>query len=94
MRIAIDARAAAEVPAGRGRYVRELLRALAALDGDHEYRLYARREWEGAPADPRFSWELVGAGGLRWPLAAGSAMSRWAASRSAMSSRRSAGPIS
>ena len=28
----IDARAAAEVPAGRGRYVRELLRALARLD--------------------------------------------------------------
>jgi len=77
MRIALDARAAAEVPAGRGRYVRELLRALATLDADHEYRLYARTAWEDAPADPRFSWELVGSGGVRWPLAAGRAMSRW-----------------
>ena len=39
VRIAIDARAAAEVPAGRGRYVRELLRALADLDADHAYDL-------------------------------------------------------
>jgi alpha-1,3-rhamnosyl/mannosyltransferase len=77
VRIAIDARAAAEVPAGRGRYVRELLRALAALEADHEYRLYARSAWEAAPADPRFSWELVETGGRRWPLAAGRAMSRW-----------------
>jgi glycosyltransferase involved in cell wall biosynthesis len=53
--IAIDARAAAEVPAGRGRYVRELLRALAARDDAHRYLLYARRRWE-EPLDERFQW--------------------------------------
>jgi glycosyltransferase involved in cell wall biosynthesis len=44
LRIGIDARAAAEVPAGRGRYTRELLRALPRV---HDYVLYARREWDG-----------------------------------------------
>jgi alpha-1,3-rhamnosyl/mannosyltransferase len=48
--IGIDARAAAEVPAGRGRYVRELLSALARRDDDAEYRLYARERWDGADA--------------------------------------------
>ena len=47
MRIAIDARAAADEPAGRGRVARELLRALAARDDDHRYLLYARRRWPG-----------------------------------------------
>ena len=43
MPIGIDARAAAEVPAGRGRVVRELLRALAAREDDgRRYVLYAR----------------------------------------------------
>jgi glycosyltransferase involved in cell wall biosynthesis len=76
VRIAIDARAAAEVPAGRGRYVRELLRGLARLDADHEYVLYAREQWQGAPRDPRFEWRTVSAPGLSWPLAAGRQMSR------------------
>lgn len=76
MRIAIDARAAAEVPAGRGRYVRELIRALSQLDADHEFLLYARERWTEAALDPRFSWKLVGAPGLSWPLAAGRSMSR------------------
>jgi alpha-1,3-rhamnosyl/mannosyltransferase len=49
----IDARAAVEVPAGRGRVVRELLRALATLDGDDRYVLYARRR-----ADPHLEREL------------------------------------
>jgi hypothetical protein len=35
----IDARAAAEVPAGRGRVVRELLAALAGRDDPHAHRL-------------------------------------------------------
>ena len=49
--IGIDARAAAEVPAGRGRVVRELLRALAARPEDsHHYVLYARRAWDGGGA--------------------------------------------
>ena len=53
LRIGIDARAAAEVPAGRGRYTRELLRALPRV---HDYVLYARRPWNGA-AD--LDWRLV-----------------------------------
>jgi alpha-1,3-rhamnosyl/mannosyltransferase len=56
-RIGIDARAAAEVPAGKGRYVRELLRAFAARDDDHTYVLYGREPWEG-DFDDRFSWWL------------------------------------
>ena len=55
--IGIDARAAAEEPAGRGRYVRELLRALAALDGGTRYVLYARTRWD----DPALA--SVSAGG-------------------------------
>jgi glycosyltransferase involved in cell wall biosynthesis len=55
VRIGIDARAAAEVPAGRGRYVRELLRALAKRDDPHRYVLYVRRRWN-EPLDERFSW--------------------------------------
>src|SRR3954447_22228531 len=55
MRIAIDARAAADEPAGRGRVARELLRALAARDDDHRYLLYARRRW-AEPLDERFQW--------------------------------------
>src|SRR3954468_12971022 len=45
LRIGIDARAAAEVPAGRGRYTRELLRALPRV---HDYVLYARQPGDGA----------------------------------------------
>jgi len=45
MTIGIDARAVVEVPAGRGRVVRELLRALAAREDDgHRYILYVRSE--------------------------------------------------
>jgi glycosyltransferase involved in cell wall biosynthesis len=76
VRIAIDARAAAEVPAGRGRYVRELIRSLTRIDADHEYVLYARRPWSGVSLDSRFRWEIVGAPGLSWPLVVGRRMSR------------------
>lgn len=73
MRIALDARAAAETPAGRGRYVRELLLALAALPDEHEYVLLARRRWD-APLDRRFTWSLIGAPDPAWSaLAAGRA---------------------
>ena len=69
--IGIDARAAVEVPAGRGRVVRELLRALAARDDDGtRYVLYARKPWDGAPLDDRFVWRLLGAGEPRWHLKA------------------------
>ncbi len=75
MRIAIDARAAAEVPAGRGRYVRELLLGLARTHADHEFVLYGRARWEEAQLDSRFSWRTFSAPSLAWPLAAGVRMS-------------------
>jgi glycosyltransferase involved in cell wall biosynthesis len=78
MRVAIDARAAAEVPAGRGRYVRELLRGLSRRSDDHEFLLYARRGWPAGGLDERFSWVTTQAPGLAWPLAAGVRMSRQA----------------
>ena len=75
--IGIDARAAAEVPAGRGRVVRELLRALAASDEDnHRYVLYARRAWAEQPLDERFSWHLIEAGDPWWHVKAARAASR------------------
>jgi glycosyltransferase involved in cell wall biosynthesis len=55
--IGIDARAASDELAGRGRLVRELLRALSARDDPHTYRLYARHAW--AALDERFSWVTV-----------------------------------
>jgi glycosyltransferase involved in cell wall biosynthesis len=45
LRVGIDARAAAEVPAGRGRYVREIVRALLALNAEADPLLFARRAW-------------------------------------------------
>jgi glycosyltransferase involved in cell wall biosynthesis len=71
MRIGIDARAAAEVPAGRGRFVRELVRALGGLDADHRYVLYAREQWADEELDPRFSWELVRAPDPSWNVRVG-----------------------
>jgi glycosyltransferase involved in cell wall biosynthesis len=78
MRIAIDARAAAEVPAGRGRYVRELLRALAALDAAHTFVLYAREPWEdpALAADERFHWRIVASGEPQWSALAAVHVSR------------------
>jgi glycosyltransferase involved in cell wall biosynthesis len=74
VRIAIDARAAVEVPAGRGRYVRELLVALARDGADHEYVLLARRPWGEFGADPRFRWMLRDIRDPLWALwAAGAA---------------------
>jgi glycosyltransferase involved in cell wall biosynthesis len=75
--IGIDARAAAEVPAGRGRVVRELLRALSArTDDGHRYVLYARRAWEEQPLDERFSWRLIDAGDPWWHVKAARAANR------------------
>lgn len=56
MIVGIDARAAAEVPAGRGRLVRELLAALDALDTPHRFRLFCREPWNGVELGPRFQW--------------------------------------
>lgn len=65
--IGIDARAAAEVPAGRGRLVRELLIELALRSDDHRYRLYARTPWDGI-SDPRFTWVPIAAADPWWNL--------------------------
>jgi glycosyltransferase involved in cell wall biosynthesis len=66
---AVDARAAAEVPAGRGRYVRELLGALAAADGEERWLLLCR---EPAPLslDERFTWRSIDAPDPLWHLLA------------------------
>ncbi|MBA3807487.1 MAG: glycosyltransferase family 4 protein [Solirubrobacterales bacterium] len=65
--IGIDARAAAEVGAGRGRVVRELLRALAAREDDgHRYILYAREKWAEETLDARFQWRLIAARDPWW----------------------------
>ncbi|MGB9184455.1 MAG: glycosyltransferase family 1 protein [Solirubrobacteraceae bacterium] len=63
--IGIDARAASEVKAGRGRVVRELLRGLAAAEDPHRYVCYARTAWD-EPLGDRFSWRLIGARDPLW----------------------------
>lgn len=81
--IGIDARGAAEVPAGRGRVVRELVRALGARKNDrHRYILYARESWsdkkleEEGGLDERFRWKLIAARNPLWHLLAARAASR------------------
>jgi alpha-1,3-rhamnosyl/mannosyltransferase len=74
--IGIEARAAAEVPAGRGRYVRELLRHLAGLEHSHRVLLYAREKWDCTELDERFEWRLISGGDFTWPLPAARAASR------------------
>jgi glycosyltransferase involved in cell wall biosynthesis len=71
LRIGIDARAAAEEPAGRGRYVRELLRELERDGRGHEFRLYARTPWDVA-----LDWQLVDAPDPLWHVRAARAVSR------------------
>ncbi|HXB65006.1 MAG TPA: glycosyltransferase family 1 protein [Solirubrobacteraceae bacterium] len=76
--LGIDARAAEEVPAGRGRLVRELLRALAARedDGGWRYVLYARRAWREQPLDARFQWREIPARDPWWHARAARAADR------------------
>jgi alpha-1,3-rhamnosyl/mannosyltransferase len=74
--IGIEARAAAEVPAGRGRYVRELLRHMAGLEHRHRVLLYARERWDCPELDERFEWRLISGGDFTWPLPAARAASR------------------
>src|SRR4051794_5169413 len=77
MRLAIDARAAEEVPAGRGRLVRELLGALARRSDDHRYLLLCREPWREAQLDARFAWVRVPLPDPLWHVAAAA----WASSR-------------
>jgi glycosyltransferase involved in cell wall biosynthesis len=76
VRIGFDARAAAEVKAGRGRVVRELLRAISTLDDDHAFLLYCREPAPELELDERFEWRPVPARDPVWHLRAA-----WAASR-------------
>src|SRR5947208_15284933 len=71
LRIAIDARAAAEEPAGRGRYVRELLREFARDPRGHEFVAFARERW-----DADVDWRLIASGDPLWHLKAARAASR------------------
>src|SRR4051812_22097140 len=67
MVIGIDARAATEVPAGRGRVVRELLRSLGeGVGAEHRYVLYARERWPELEESERFRWRLISAGDPWW----------------------------
>src|SRR3954463_10522619 len=75
LRIGIDARAAAEVPAGRGRYVRELLRGLSRSDAGARFLLYAREPWP-EPLDERFAWQLVDSPDPLWHLRSARSASR------------------
>jgi alpha-1,3-rhamnosyl/mannosyltransferase len=76
LRIGIDARAAAEVTAGRGRFVREVLCALASReDDDVRYVCYAREVWGGLP-QTRFHWRLHAAADPWWHLLAARAANR------------------
>jgi glycosyltransferase involved in cell wall biosynthesis len=63
--IAIDARAASEEPAGRGRVLRELLRALDRQTQAHNYLLYGRSRWQES-LDERFDWRLNGVPDPLW----------------------------
>jgi alpha-1,3-rhamnosyl/mannosyltransferase len=72
--IGIDARAASDVPAGRGRVVRELLRELNARSDPHSYRLYARRPW--GELDARFAWISVAHRDPLWHVAVARRASR------------------
>ncbi|MGO8905162.1 MAG: glycosyltransferase family 4 protein [Solirubrobacteraceae bacterium] len=75
LRIGIDARAAVDVPAGRGRVVRELLRALAAREDVHTYLCYARTRWE-EPLDARFQWREIATRDPWWHLRTARAVQR------------------
>ncbi len=60
MVVGIDARAAAEVPAGRGRVVRELLLALDALKPPHRFRLFCREPWNEVSLGAQLEWVPIG----------------------------------
>jgi glycosyltransferase involved in cell wall biosynthesis len=65
LRIGIDARAAVEVRAGRGRFVREILLALSARGEDVRFLCYARQRWQ-EQLDSRFEWRLINARDPWW----------------------------
>jgi glycosyltransferase involved in cell wall biosynthesis len=70
MIVGVDARAAAEVPAGRGRVVRELLAAFDAVGTDHLFLLYCRQPWKTVGLSNRFSWVPIRLPDPSWHVAA------------------------
>ena len=70
MIVGIDARAAAEVPAGRGRVVRELVTTLAAMEQPHRFVLYCRRPWDGLDPVPTMRWAPVSVPDPLWHVVA------------------------
>jgi glycosyltransferase involved in cell wall biosynthesis len=67
LRIGIDARAAAEVAAGRGRYVRELARALTDLPDEASPVLFGRTAWPLSGS----KWRLIRTPDPLWAAHAG-----------------------
>jgi glycosyltransferase involved in cell wall biosynthesis len=76
MIVGVDARAAAEVPAGRGRVVRELLAALDATGTNHRFLLYCREAWEEVRLGHRFRWVPIGLPDPIWHAVAAGRASR------------------
>jgi glycosyltransferase involved in cell wall biosynthesis len=76
MIVGVDARAAAEVPAGRGRVLRELLTALDELNQPHGFRLYCRQPWDEVALGPRFRWAPIALPDPLWHAAAAARASR------------------
>jgi alpha-1,3-rhamnosyl/mannosyltransferase len=56
--------------------VRELLRALAGLEDEHRYLLYARERWPEERLDERFEWRLIDARDPWWHVRAARAANR------------------
>jgi glycosyltransferase involved in cell wall biosynthesis len=71
LRVGVDARPAAETPAGRGRYVRELLRHVAALDEPVDLVPYGRFRPAPGELGSDLEWRVVRAPAALWPVAAG-----------------------
>jgi glycosyltransferase involved in cell wall biosynthesis len=76
MIVGVDARAAAEVPAGRGRVVRELLEALEAAGTGHRFFLYCREPWDEVRLSHRFCWVPIRLPDPGWHVAAAVRASR------------------
>jgi glycosyltransferase involved in cell wall biosynthesis len=76
LRIGIDARAAVEVAAGRGRFVRETLAALARRDDENVHFIcYARERWDES-LDGRFEWRLFDVADPWWHVRVARAANR------------------
>jgi glycosyltransferase involved in cell wall biosynthesis len=76
MIVGVDARAAAEVPAGRGRVVRELLAAFEEAATNHRFHLYCRQPWREIALGESFRWVPIRLPDPAWHLVAARRASR------------------